>query len=79
MTNGWETALVMELDFHRIQHYVLPVGERRLALAHELAQLLDQQRPPAPRRPAPARWLGERLVWLGTQLGATAMPAARPQ
>ncbi len=57
---------------------LVPSVARRAVVQRDLA--LGATEPIISRaRPAPARWLGDRLVWLGEWLGAGMSPVSLPE
>jgi hypothetical protein len=58
-----------------LRRVVIPAAEQRAMIEQELALL---HAGPSPR-PAPLRWIGDRLVRLGERLRAGAAPTATPQ
>jgi hypothetical protein len=56
---------------------LVPSVARRAVVQHDLA-LGSSELHIIRVRPAPARWLGDRLVWLGEWLGAGMTPVSLP-
>ena len=74
--NLFQLATGAAYDLHG--RVLRPSVARRVVVQRELT-LNSTEQAPTRTRPAPARWLGDRLVWLGEQLGAQHATWVAPQ
>jgi hypothetical protein len=65
------TEFVAERQMELMRKVTLPAAEQRAMLEHELALLAREQPQP---RPAPLRWIGDRLIRIGERLRQGAIP-----
>ena len=74
MFDGSWTEFQADRQIDHMRRIVLPAAEHRAAIEHELALMARPDRTP---RPAPLRWIGDRLIRIGERLreGATPSPA----
>ncbi len=75
MFDGLVTDYIAQVETNYRQTAVYPKAERKARHLREL-RLAQTAEPRAPRRPAPARWLGEQLLRVGRRLRGADAPAS---